>query len=107
MITKKLMHDVQSWLNSLYDFKNKDDDRNKHIISSIENFAFKFIGVNIRIWILRKDGSFYSLQKSYTTSIVNTEDFIKFKNEVNSTIDDYIKIAIDETNKNKENGNRT
>lgn len=107
MITKKLIHDIQTWLNSLYDFKNKDNDKNKHIISYVENFAFRFIDVNIRIWSLRIDNSLHSVQASYSKSIRNTEDFIEFKNKVNSTIDNYIKIAIDETNKNKENDNRT
>lgn len=101
MITKKLLHDIQTWLNSLYDFKNKDDDKNKHIISSIENFAFRFIDVNIRIWSLRIDGSLYSVCGNYNKTIRNTEDFIEFKNKVNSTIDNYIKIAMDETNKEK------
>lgn len=99
MITKKLIYEIQIWLNSLYNFKNKDDDKNKHIISSIQNFAFKFIDVNIRIWSLRADGSLYSVCGSYTKNIKSDTDFIKFKNEVNSTIDNYIKIAIDETNK--------
>lgn len=101
MITKKLIHDIQTWINSLYNFKNKNDDRNKHIISSIENFAFRFIDISIRIWRLRADGSLYSICGSYNKSIKNNEDFIEFKNKVNSTIDNYIKIAIDETNKNK------
>lgn len=103
MITKKLMHDIQTWLNSLYDFKNKDNDKNKHIISSIENFAFRIIDIDIRIWSLKMDDSLHSVQASYSRSIRNTEDFIEFKNEVDSTIDNYIKIAIDKTNKNKEN----
>lgn len=103
MITKKLMHDIQSWLNSLYNFKNKDDDRNKHIISCLENFAFKTIDVSIRIWNLNRIGLLCSVQASYSKSIKTTEDFIEFKNEVNSTIDNHIKIAIDKTNKNKEN----
>lgn len=101
MITKKLIYEIQIWLNSLYDFKNKDNDKNKHIISSIQNFAFKFIDVNIRIWSLRMDGSLYSVCGNYTKNIKSYIDFIEFKNEVNSTIDNYIKIAIDETNKEK------
>lgn len=101
MITKKLIYEIQIWLNSLYDFKNKDNDKNEHIISSIENFAFRFIDVSIRIWSLRTDGSLYSVCGNYAKTIRNTEDFIEFKNEVNSTIDNYIKIAIDETNKEK------
>lgn len=105
MITKKLIHDIQTWLNSLYDFKNKDSDRNKHIISSTENFAFRFIDVNIRIWSLRIDGSLYSVHGSYSKSIKSEQDFTEFKDKVNSTIDNYIKIAIDKTNKHKENGN--
>ena len=101
MITKKLIYEIQIWLNSLYDFKNKDNDKNEHIISSIENFAFRFIDVSIRIWSLRTDGSLYSVCGSYNKTIRNTEDFIEFKNEVNSIIDNDIKIAIDETNKEK------
>lgn len=101
MITKKLIYEIQIWLNSLYDFKNKDNDKNKHIISSIQNFAFKFIDVNIRIWSLRMDGSLYSVCGNYTKNIKSYIDFIEFKNEVNSTIDNDIKIAIDETNKEK------
>lgn len=101
MITKKLIYEIQIWLNSLYDFKNKDNDKNEHIISSIENFAFRFIDVNIRIWSLRADDSLYSVCGSYTKNIKSELDFIEFKNEVNSTIDNYIKIAIDETNKEK------
>lgn len=103
MITKKLIYEIQIWLNSLYNFKNKDDDRNKHIISYIENFAFRFIDISIRIWSLKMDDSLHSVQASYSKSIRSNEDFIEFKNEVNSTIDNYIKIAIDKTNKNKEN----
>lgn len=105
MITKKLIHDVQTWLNSLYNFSNPSDEKNKHIITEIQNFAFRFIDVNIRVWSLRTDGSLHSVHGSYLKSIRNTEDFIEFKNKVNSTIDDCIKIAIDETNKHKENGN--
>lgn len=101
MITKKLIYEIQIWLNSLYDFKNKDNDRNKHIISSIENFAFEFIDVSIRIWSLRIDGSLYSICGNYSKSIKSEQDFIEFKDKVNSTIDNYIKIAIDETNKEK------
>lgn len=103
MITKKLIHDIQTWLNSLYDFDKPNDEKNKHIISSIQNFAFRFICINIRIWSLRTDGSLYLVHGSYSTNIRNTEDFIKFKNEVNPTIDNYIKIAIDETNKRRNN----
>ncbi len=101
MITKKLIYEIQIWLNSLYDFKNKENDKNEHIISSVENFAFRFIDVNIRIWSLRMDGSLYSVCGSYTKTIRSDIDFIEFKNEVDSTIDNYIKIAIDETNKEK------
>lgn len=101
MITKKLMHDIQSWLNSLYNFKNKDNDRNKHIVSSVENFAFRFIDVNIRIWSLDRIGMLCSVCGSYNKSIKNNEDFIEFKNKVNSTIDNYVKIAIDRTNEKK------
>ena len=101
MITKKLMHDIQTWLNSFYDFDNKFNYRNNHIITNLENFAFRFIDVSIRIWSLRTDGSLYSVCGNYNKTIRNTEDFIEFKNEVNSTIDNYIKIAIDETNKEK------
>ena len=99
MITKKLIHDIQTWLNSLYNFNKPNDEKNKHIISSIQNFAFRFIDITIHIWSLRIDGSLYYVCGNYTKSIRNTEDFIEFKNEVNSTIDNYIKIAIDETNK--------
>lgn len=101
MITKKLIHEIQIWVNSLYDFKNKDNDKNKHIISSIQNFAFRFIDVSIRIWSLRTDDSLYSVCGSYTKNIKSYIDFIEFKDEVDSTIDNYIKIAIDETNKEK------
>ena len=101
MITKKLMHDIQTWINSLYDFKNKDNDKNKHIVASVENFAFRFIDVDIRIWNLRMDDSLYSVCGGYNKTIRNTEDFIEFKNKVNSTIDNYVKIAIDRTNEKK------
>lgn len=107
MITKKLIYEIQIWLNSLYNFKNEDDDKNKHIISSIQNFAFRFIDVNIRIWSLDTVDMLDSVCGSYTKNIKSYIDFIEFKNEVNSTIDNYIKIAIDKTNKNKENDNRT
>ena len=43
MITKKLMHDIQTWLNSFYDFDDRFNYRNGHIISHLENFAFRFI----------------------------------------------------------------
>lgn len=102
MITKKLMHDIQTWLNSLYNFDKPNDEKNKCIISHLENFAFKFITIRIAIWSLRADETLYSTIKSYTTySIKDEEDFNIFKNEVNSTIDNYIKLAIDETNKEK------
>ena len=102
MITKKLMHDIQTWLNSLYNFDNPNDEKNKCIISHLENFALKSIMIRIAIWSLRGDESLYSMIKSYTTySIKDEEGFDTFKNEVNSTIDNYIKIAIDETNQRK------
>lgn len=107
MITKKLMHDIQTWLNSLYNFDNPNDDKNKHIISVLENFAFRFISISIRIWSLRADGTLYVAIRSYNIDVKNEEEFKNFKTEVNSTIDNCIKIAINETNKNKENGNRT
>lgn len=101
MITKKLMHDIQTWLNSLYNFNNPSDEKNKHIISSIQNFAFRFIDVNIRIWSLKMNDTLYSVQMCYSKNIRNEEEFEKFKTEVNSTIDKYIKIAINKTNKNR------
>ena len=102
MITKKLMHDIQTWLNSLYNFDKPNDEKNKCIISHLENFALKSIMIRIAIWSLRGDESLYSMIKSYTTySIKDEEGFNAFKNEVNSTIDNYIKIAIDETNQRK------
>lgn len=101
MITKKLIQDIQSWANSLYNFKNKDDDRNKHIICSVENFAFNFVCVSIRIWSLRIDGSLHSICKGYNKNIKSNKDFIEFKNEVNSTIDNYIKVAINVTNERR------
>ena len=64
MITKKLMHDIQTWLNSFYDFDNKFNYRNNHIITNLENFAFRFISVSIRIWSLRKDGTLLEVIQS-------------------------------------------
>ena len=94
MITKKLIHEIQTWLNSIYNFDKPNDERNRHIISSVQNFAFKFIDVNIRIWSLRDDGSLYSVEANYNKNIKNREDFIEFKNKVNSTINNYIKKVI-------------
>lgn len=105
MITKKLMHEIQTWLNSLYNFDKPNDEKNKHIISSIQNFAFKFIDVTIRIWSLRYDGSLYQVEVTYSKYIKTPDDFIQFKDTVNSTIENYIKAAINETKKNEEYGN--
>ena len=97
MITKKLMHDIQSWLNSLYDFKNKDNNKNKHIISSLQNFGFRFIDVSIRIWSLDTNYILSKVEATYNKSIRSEKDFIEFKNEVNSTIDNNIKTAIEKS----------
>lgn len=105
MITKKLIHNIQTWLNSIYNFNNSNDKKNKHIITSVQNFAFKFIEVNIRVWSLRDNGTLYEVEANYNKSIKSEEDFIEFKDKVNSTIDDYIRIAIDITKRNEEYGN--
>lgn len=97
MITKKLMHDIQSWFNSLYDFKDRFNYRNSHIITHLENFAFRFISISIRIWSLREDGSLYAVIQSYSINIKNEEDFKKFKDIVDSSIDKYIRVAIEES----------
>jgi len=97
MITKKLMHDIQTWLNSFYDFKDTFNYRNSHIITNLENFAFRFISVNIRIWSLRKDGSLLEIIQSYSENIRSEEDFKKFKDRVDSGIDKYIRVAIEKS----------
>lgn len=97
MITKKLMHDIQTWFNSFYDFKDIFNCRNSHIITNLENFAFRFISVNIRIWSLRQDGSLYAVIQSYSDNIKSEEDFKKFKDRVDSGIDKYIRVAIEES----------
>ena len=97
MITKKLMHDIQTWFNSFYDFNNRFNYRNNHIITHLENFAFRFISVSIRIWSLRKDGTLLEVIQSYSDNIRSKEDFKKFKDRVDSGIDKYIKVAIEES----------
>lgn len=97
MITKKLMHDIQTWLNSFYDFNDRFNYRNNHIITSLENFAFRFISVNIRIWSLREDGSLLAVIQSYSTNIKSEEGFKEFKDRVNSGIDKYIRVALEES----------
>ena len=97
MITKKLMHDIQTWLNSLYDFNDRFNYRNSHIISHLENFAFRFISVSIRIWSLREDGSLHKVIQSYSCNIKNEKDFKEFENMVDSGIDKYIRVAIEES----------
>lgn len=97
MITKKLMHDIQSWFNSFYDFKDRFNYRNSHIISHLENFAFRFISVSIRIWSLREDGSLHTVIQSYSCNIKSEKDFKEFKDRVDSGIDKYIRVAIEES----------
>lgn len=97
MITKKLMHDIQTWLNSFYDFNDRFNYRNNHIITNLENFAFRFISVSIRIWSLREDGSLLAVIQSYSDNIKSEEDFKKFKDRVDSGIDTYIRFAIEES----------
>lgn len=97
MITKKLMHDIQTWLNSFYDFDDRFNYRNNHIISHLENFAFGFISVSIRIWSLREDGRLLAVIQSYSANIRSEEDFKKFKDRVDSGIDKYIRVAIEES----------
>ena len=97
MITKKLMHDIQTWLNSFYDFDDIFNYRNSTIITNLENFAFRFISINIRIWSLREDGSLYTVIKSYSTNIKSKEEFKEFKDRVDSNIDKYIRVAIEES----------
>lgn len=97
MITKKLMHDIQTWLNSLYNFNNSNYYKNKHIITNLKNFAFRFISVNISIWSLRIDGSLLTAIKSYSINIRSEEDFKTFKNQVDSDIDKYIKVAVEKS----------
>lgn len=97
MITKKLMHDIQTWLNSFYDFNNRFNYKNNHIITNLENFAFRFISINIRIWNLRADKTLYTVIQSYSIDIKNEEDFKTFKNKVDSSIDKYIEVALKES----------
>lgn len=104
MITKKLMHDIQSWLNTLYDFKNKDNDRNKIIVSNLENFCFKFIYVRIAIWALGTNNDLHHMIQNYDVYIRIEEEFEEFKIRINNTIEDYIKAAIETTDEIKQYG---
>lgn len=97
MITKKLMHDIQTWLNSLYDFNDRFNYRNSHIISHLENFCFRFISVSVRIWSLREDGTLHTVIQSYSANIKSKKEFEEFKDRVNSGIDKYIRVAIEES----------
>jgi exosome complex RNA-binding protein Rrp4 len=97
MITKKLMHDIQTWLNSFYDFDDRLNCRNNHIITNLENFAFRFISVNIRIWSLRENKSLLEVIQSYSANIRSEEEFKEFKDRVDSGIDKYIRVAIEES----------
>lgn len=97
MITKKLMHDIQTWFNSLYDFDDRFNYRNSHIITRLENFAFRFISVGIRIWSLREDGSLNTVIQSYSCNIRSEEEFKEFKDRVDSGIDKYIRVAIEKS----------
>ena len=93
MITKKLMHEIQTWLNSLYDFKNPNNERNKHIISSLQNFGFKFIEIRIAIWSTSKTG-IKNLIETYSKSIRTYDDFYNFQQEVESSINNNIELSI-------------
>lgn len=97
MITKKLMHDIQTWLNSLYDFNDIFNYRNNHIITNLENFGFRFIYVSVRIWSLKEDGTLLTAIQSYSANIKSKEEFKDFKDKVNSGIDKYIRVAIEES----------
>ena len=93
MITKKLMHEIQTWLNSLYDFKNPNNERNKHIISSLQNFGFRFIDIRIAIWSISKTG-IKNLIESYNENIRNYNDFYNFKQKVEISINNSIQLSI-------------
>lgn len=96
MITKKLIHEIQTWLNSLYDFKHPNNERNKHIISSLQNFGFRFIDVRVAIWSISKTG-IKNLIESYNKSIKNYNDFYDFKQEVEISINNNIELSIKES----------
>ena len=96
MITKKLMHEIQTWLNSLYDFKHPNNKRNKHIISSLQNFGFKFVDIRIAIWTTSKT-SIINLKEAYNKSIRNYDDFYNFKQEVEISINNNIELSIKES----------
>ena len=57
----------------------------------------KGLAISIRIWSLREDGSLYTVVQSYSTNIKSKEDFKEFKDRVNSNIDNYIKVALEES----------
>ena len=96
MITKKLMHEIQTWLNSLYDFGNPNNERNKHIISSLQNFGFRFIDIRVAIWSTSKKG-LMNLINSYSQTIKNYNDFCNFKQEVETSINKNIEKSIKES----------
>ena len=101
MITKKNVHKLIAFLNK-YMF-----GKNSNYLSITFNQLRKNFDVRIAIWSIGLNGIVSKQIKFYTNNICSEKDIDDFIKEVDSTIDNYIKIAIDETNKNKENGNRT
>lgn len=103
MISKKLIHDIQTWLNSLYNFNNANDNKNKHIISSIENFQFRFISIRIAIWTCNSNYNLKNLYTVFSINLTTYSEFEKFKINVNNYINEYIKKAINESTYIKNN----
>lgn len=90
------MHEIQTWLNSLYDFKNTNNEKNKHIISSLQNFGFKFIDIQINIWSTSETG-IKNLIEAYNKSIKSYIDFYDFKQEVEISINNNIQLSIEKS----------
>ena len=96
MITKKLMHDIQTWLNSLYDFEHPNNIKNFYIITCLDNYYLKFVSIRVAIYS-KYNGGLQRLIESYNKNITTYSDFETFKDEVSSTIEKHIEKAIKES----------
>ncbi len=97
MITKKNVHRLIAFV------KKSMFGENSNYLSITFNQLRKNFDVRIAIWSIGLNGIVSKQVKFYTSNIRSEKDIDDFIEEVDSTIDNYIKIAIDEANKNQEN----
>ena len=77
--------------------------KDSNYLSISFNQLRKNFDVRIAIWSIGSNDIVSKQIKFYTRNISSEKDIDDFIKEIDSTIDNYIKIAIDETNKNKGN----